>query len=148
MPIIDPRPSVISETEWRESVRLTNAWVNGLGALWGWNDVTSLIPIDRHPELEGQRAFAHRDGRRVIVTVGKHDGRWWLHVSVSRERYAPSYDDLADVKRAFVTDAVQAVQVFPRRDRHVNIHPHCLHLWACLDESGDGLPDFGRDGTI
>jgi hypothetical protein len=98
--------------------------------------------------LEGQRAYLHRDRRRVIVSVGQHDGQWWLHVSVSREKYIPSYEDLADVKRVFVGDALQAVQIFPRRERHVNLHPYALHLWACLEPDGDGLPDFGKAGTI
>lgn len=137
---------VISEAEWRESVRRTNAWVDGLGALWGWAEVR--VPFDRYPELEGQRAFEHRDGRRVVVTVGAHDGRWWLHVSVSRAKYIPSYEDLADVKRAFVGPLHQALQLFPAAARHVNIHAFCLHLWACLEPDGDGLPDFGQDGTI
>lgn len=135
---------IISEEEWRESVRRTDAWVAGL-ELDGWVGVP--IPIRAHPELEGQRAFCYRDGRRVIVTVGQHDGGWWLHVSVSREKYIPSYADLSEVKRVFVTDAVQAIQIFPRREHHVNIHPYCLHLWARLD-APDGLPDFGSEGTI
>jgi hypothetical protein len=135
---------IISEAEWQESKRRTDDWVKTLALPNGWMEIH--IPIDAHPELEGQRAFQHINGRRVVVSVGFHDG-WWLHVSVSREKRIPSYEDLADVKRVFVTDAVQAVQIFPRRERHVNIHPNCLHLWARLDGS-DGLPDFGREGTI
>lgn len=52
------------------------------------------------------------------------------------------------MKRLYVGDDLQAVQIFPRRARHVNIHPYCLHLWAALDPDGDGLPDFGSEGTI
>ena len=134
-----------SEAEWQAAKQRTDAWVNALVLPNGWLEV----PIPKgYPELEGQRAFQHRDGRRVVVTVGQQDQRWWLHVSVSRAKYIPSYDDLADVKRVFVTDAVQAVQIFPKRERHVNIMPYCLHLWACLEPDGDGLPDFGREGTI
>lgn len=135
---------VISEAEWQEAKRRTDEWVAALPR-HDWLE----RPIPRqYVELQGQRAFEHRDGRRVVVTVGLHDGTWWLHVSVSRARYIPSYDDLADVKRVFMGDDVQAVQIFARRERHINIHPFCLHLWACLDAAGDGLPDFGREGTI
>lgn len=139
-----PVPPSCTEEEWQEAVRRTDAWVSGLPQ-HDW--IERPIPA-RFVQFQGQRAFEHRDGRRVIVTVGQHAGQWWLHVSVSRAKYIPSYEDLADVKRTFVTDAYQAVQVFPRRERHVNIHPHCLHLWACLEPQGDGLPDFGKDGTI
>ncbi|TMD08315.1 MAG: hypothetical protein E6J01_04030 [Chloroflexi bacterium] len=132
----------ISGAEWQESKRRTDEWVANLGALWGWLEQ----PV--HPMLEGQRAFLHRDGRLVVVNIGQHDGRWWLHVSVSRAKYIPSYEDLSDVKREFVGNRMQAVQVFARVERHVNIHPHCLHLWASLEPEGDGLPDFGKEGTI
>lgn len=141
---------VITGAEWRESVRRTDEWHARLSLPNGWIErpLTGAI-LRAHPELEGQRAYEHRDGRRVVMTVGLHEGgRWWLHVSVSRAKYIPSYEDLADVKCVFVGDDVQAVQIFPRRERHVNIHPHCLHLWACLEPDGDGLPDFGSEGTI
>ena len=135
-----------SEAEWQEGKQRTDTWIISLGPLPnGWIEV----PLPPHPFLDGQRAFEHRDRRRVVVTVGMHEGAgWWLHVSVSRARYIPSYEDLADVKRTFVGDTVQAIQIFPRTERHINIHPYCLHLWACLEPEGDGLPDFGREGTI
>jgi hypothetical protein len=76
------------------------------------------------------------------------DGKRWLHVSLARRDRMPSYEELAEVKEAFVGPRRQAVMVMPRRERHVNLHPYCLHLWCCLDTKGDGLPDFGRHGTI
>ena len=135
----------ISEEEWHAAKAQTDAWDAALILPNGWLRV-QIDQVAR--ELEGQRAYLHRDGRRVILTVGQHDARWWLHVSVSRAKYIPSYDDLVDVKTVFIGDNQQAIQVFPRRERHVNIHAYCLHLWACLDPAGDGLPDFGREGTI
>ena len=131
---------LISEAEWRDSKRRTDLWAADLGALWGW--------IERPAPIEGQRVFEHRDGRLVIGSIGTHDGRWWLHVSVSRRKYIPSYEDLANVKQTFIGNRFQAMQLFPRRERHVNIMPYCLHLWACLEPDGDGLPDFGSEGTI
>lgn len=99
---------------------------------------------------EGQMAaWVHRDGRSVILTAGlQPDGRWWLHVSVARPDRMPTYADLQDLKAFWIGGDLQALQVFPPRAKHVNIHRFCLHLWACLDPAGDGLPDFGRAGTI
>ena len=70
----------------------------------------------------------------VIVTVDecKDDGESWLHCSVSRENRIPSYEDLHLVKRLFIGDHRDAVQYFPVRSDHVNLHPYCLHLWHCL----------------
>jgi len=134
---------LISEEEWQAAKARTDVWARSLALPNGWLEIRNLPP-----QLEGQRAFEHIDGRRVIGTVGQHEGRWWLHVSVSRAKYIPSYEDLAGVKAAFVGEDLQALQIFPRRDEHVNIHPYCLHLWACLEPEGDGLPAFGAEGTI
>jgi hypothetical protein len=138
-----PGVPTISEAEWQAAKARTDAWAGALALPNGWLEVRNLPP-----QFEGQRAWQHIDGRCVIGTVGAHDVRWWLHVSVSRAKYIPSYDDLADVKRVFVGDALQALQIFPRAKQHVNIHPYCLHLWACLEPEGDGLPAFGAEGTI
>ena len=139
-----PMPALISEEEWQRAKLATDGWYAELEIPNGWLELA--VPVNT--PMEGQRAFEHIDGRRVIGSVGQHDNKWWLHVSLSRRKYIPSYEDLADVKRVFVGDARQALQIFPRRERHVNIHPHCLHLWACLEPEGDGLPDFGAEGTI
>jgi hypothetical protein len=141
-----------SEVEYIEAARETAAWADALRLPHGWR-ATRRGDLQA-AGLDGLRTFEHVDGRRVIGTVARHamdgvpEGRLWLHVSVSRRKYIPSYADVADVKRVFVGDQRQAVQVFPRADRHVNLHEFCLHLWACLDPAGDGLPDFGKDGTI
>jgi len=68
------------------------------------------------------------------------DGRTWLHVSRSKTDRIPSYEDLKTVKRVFIGDDREAYQVFPPVERHVNIHPHVLHLF-CWPE-GAVLPDF------
>lgn len=86
---------------------------------------------------------------RILTEPEVHDGLTWWHISVSaRERFygkpplerLPSYDELCAVKRVFVGEDAMAIQVFPKASEHVNIHPHCLHLWSPLGHSP--LPDF------
>ncbi len=101
------------------------------------------------PDPRGHpRNWMRRDGLSVLVSVARQpeDGRCWLHVSATRPDRIPSYEDLCLVKRVFVGADRQALQIFPRAERHVSLHNYCLHLWCCLD--GDGLPDFGAHGTI
>lgn len=83
-------------------------------------------------------------GLRVIVDCEtKEDGREWLHVSVSRERWTPSHEDMALVKRDFIGDRRYAYSVWSPIDNHVNIHKHCLHLWSMMDsDDGQVLPEF------
>ena len=83
-------------------------------------------------------------GLRVLVDCEKkEDGRPWVHVSVSRQDRTPSHDDMTIVKRAFIGEDRYAYSVFPPGERYVNIHKHCLHLWALWEgEEGAVLPEF------
>ncbi len=88
-------------------------------------------------------SYLSQTGLAVIVSAAvEQDGRRWLHVSLSRRSRLPSWDDLKNVKDVFVGRDRTALQVLPPQARYVNIHPHCLHLWCCLD--GDVTPDFTR----
>ena len=49
------------------------------------------------------------------------------------------------VKLAFIGPEKYAYAVWPPTDKYVNIHPHCLHLWARLDlTDGRVLPEFSE----
>jgi hypothetical protein len=82
----------------------------------------------------------------VLTEVEEHDGKDWWHISVSarvgkaKASRVPTYDELCWVKRVFIGKDAMAIQVFPRACEHVNIHSHCLHLWAPIGHSP--LPDF------
>lgn len=90
---------------------------------------------------EDGAAFRHKDGRIAVLSVARcTDDRRWLHASISRSDRLPDYSDLVELHRHFIGADRRALQVFAPTDKHVNIHPWCLHLWACID--GDGLPDF------
>lgn len=82
-------------------------------------------------------------GLRAIIDCGeKSDGQMWLHLSVSRADWAPSHADMKMAKAAFMGDRY-AYQVWPPKDKYVNIHPYCLHLWARL-HGEPVLPEFSE----
>ena len=87
-------------------------------------------------------ALRQKDGGlRVIVDCEvKDDGNEWIHVSYSRAKETPNHYDTVRVKEAFLGDRY-AYAVFPPSDRYVNIHRHCLHLWARADGSAV-TPEF------
>lgn len=112
-------------------------------------DPYSLEPVDWAPPgfrciLRGQDGRAFRNdtqGLAVIVSGAvESDGKRWVHLSVSRKSRIPSYEDLNRTRKLFLGEDVKAVQVFPKKDRYVNLNPTVLHLFVCLDE--DGLPEF------
>ena len=80
-------------------------------------------------------------GLAVIASASiELDGKAWLHVSVSHRYQMPTWEQLVEVKETFIGSERQALQVLPKMSEWVNVHPYCLHLWACVE--GDGLPDF------
>lgn len=85
-------------------------------------------------------ALTRGDLRVLIDCSEKADGKCWLHVSVSRVDRTPTHEEMASVKAAFLGDRY-AYSVWPPSDKYVNIHKHCLHLWARLD-GAPVLPEF------
>lgn len=119
-----------------------------------WGEGEALLAEYAHPVTPGHwrrnhqcRGFAGafllpHTRLSVLLSAGrKSDGSDWLHVSVAHEFRMPTYAEIAEVKRRFVGADRKALQVFPPESAHVNLHPHCFHLWSRLD-APDGLPEF------
>jgi hypothetical protein len=102
----------------------------------GWFDVTEELA--QSPEqARYQKHYRRRDRLLVIVDISrKIDGRFWRHVSFSYRDRTPDYCTITDMKRLFVGENRKAVMIFPAKSLHVNLHEHCLHLWACEDDEG------------
>lgn len=113
-----------------------------------WEEILPLmLPAQWHVLSTGMDGRKYGrvlpDGKMltVIASVGKEpDGKHWLHVSVAHPNRLPTYDEVCQVKDLFIGEERTAYHLFPKRSKHVNIHPNCLHLWSCLE--GDVTPDF------
>ena len=70
-------------------------------------------------------------GRTLLCIASNGDG--WDHVSVSVSNRCPNWAEMEHVKRAFFKDDETAMQLHVPPDDHVNLHPHCLHLWRPND---------------
>lgn len=84
---------------------------------------------------------------RAIAVDGEETG--WEHVSVSllyenqnRKKISrmPTWQEMCWVKDKFWTAEEAVVQFHPPESEYVNNHPHCLHLWKCVDKPFP-LPD-------
>jgi hypothetical protein len=82
---------------------------------------------------------------QCLVGLELHDGKWWLHVSVSHPHKLPTWAELKEVKELFIGRDKKAIQILPNEKEYVNMHPYCLHLFHS-DE--DGLPDFTHGGGL
>lgn len=77
------------------------------------------------------------DGSPLRVIASNGDG--WDHVSVSRRDRCPTWEEMERVKRLFFKPTETAMQFHVPVDRHINVHPYCLHLWR-PHFSGVALP--------
>jgi len=133
----------ISEEEWVKWNLMTEMLARQVILPPSWSESP---PFDLGHPCHGIKCFRRNDGLNVLFSYFDMDGKPWLHVSMSRHKRIPSYEDMLAVKNIFVGNDRQAIQVFPRTEKHLNINEYVLHLWCGLE--GDGLPDFGRYGVI
>jgi hypothetical protein len=111
-----------------------------------WQPPTVLPPFWDLVQRGDDGAWYRNDaaGLAVALSVGKEaDGRFWLHLSISHRARLPRWSELVEAKELFLGNR-EAYQVVPPRERYVNIHPNCLHLFALLDVAAAALPDFTR----
>lgn len=88
------------------------------------------------------RQYISNNLRVIISGALEEDNKRWIHVSVSREYGLPNWSDLTLVKNLFIGEDKTAIQVFPSKDKYVNI-ADVLHIWYCYDGI-DFIPDFTR----
>jgi len=117
------------------------------------NAALARVPPAWTQVARGEDGAAFRRGTlQAILSVERHDGALWLHVSAcgrtgERRFYLPSWEEMKRVKQDFLGD-VWAYGVLPPAKDYVNDHPSVLHLFARMD-GASALPDFTRGtGTL
>lgn len=97
-----------------------------------WKEIRSSMPFVQN--------FKKFNGLMVLVSENIYENELWRHVSLSFHNKLPKWKDLREVKDIFIGKDKKAIQVFPKEEEYVNIHPYVLHLWSNLER--DPLPDF------
>jgi hypothetical protein len=62
---------------------------------------------------------------RVVASTGEG----WDHISVSTSGRTPTWKEMDYIKRLFFKDDEWAYQLHAPPSKHINNHPHCLHIW-------------------
>jgi hypothetical protein len=76
-------------------------------------------------------------GIRIFIIVGAAElpeSEGWEHVSVSIKSRNPNWLEMSFVKDLCFEDGELVLQFHPPKDKYVNTHPHCLHLWRPQDD--------------
>jgi hypothetical protein len=84
-----------------------------------------LIEIIPPPYLAHCRAYVTDSGCRIFV--GVENGRW--HLSISHPERYPTWDEIKTARYQLVPNDVTMAMLLPPKERYVNIHPNCFHLW-------------------
>jgi hypothetical protein len=113
---------------------------------WIFSKLPLVIPVTWVVEadaVDGRRYFNRSTAHSLIVSGGTElDRRRWIHLSLAHPRRTPTWNELVGAKEFILGRDTYAYQVIPPRARYVDMHPHCLHLFHCID--CDPLPDFTR----
>jgi len=87
---------------------------------------TGPMMTTSHDGFNGSFLFCFRGQPLVVISS---DGGGWEHVSVSCADRCPTWEEMCFIKDKFWSQDESVVQYHPARDRYVNNHPFCLHLW-------------------
>jgi hypothetical protein len=87
---------------------------------------------------EGSEWQRRQEGARErLERLSKRDGD---KLNAAEFDQKQAYRVMKACRDLFVGKERKAVQVLPPASEYVNIHPHCLHLYAAIEH--DPLPDF------
>lgn len=70
--------------------------------------------------------------RQPLHVIASADGGW-DHVSVSKDKRIPNWQEMEQIKRLFFFDDETAMQLHVPPKDHINCHPRTLHLWRPND---------------
>lgn len=88
------------------------------------------------PTMPMGRAFRKETSSLTVLSSldDMEDGVVALHVSVSRAKKLPTWEDLKAVKNVFMGPEVDAFHIIPAISDHVNLHNYTMHLWTVWGE--------------
>ncbi|HHX6016782.1 TPA: DUF7694 domain-containing protein [Escherichia coli] len=90
----------------------------------------------------GMFVVPRANGSKQTLVIIASDGGDWEHVSVSMKDRAPTWDDIAHVKRLFWEPEDAVMQLHVPESQHINNHPYCLHLWRPINKEIPLPPQF------
>lgn len=69
----------------------------------------------------------------IVADPNQPESEGWEHVSVSMKSRNPNWQEMCFVKDLCWREDELVLQFHPPKDKYVNNHPHCLHLWRPQD---------------
>lgn len=90
--------------------------------------------------------------RKPIKVIFSRGAYGWDHVSMSKQKHTPSWNEMCWLKGLFFDDEETVMQLHPPKSEWISNHDNCLHLWRPIDQTIPmppsmlvGLKDVGSD---
>jgi len=88
------------------------------------------IPTQGNPFLpEGTKAYV-MGNCTIIYTID--DGRH--HISISNKHRYPTWEEISFARYALIPNEIPMAIVLPPKEKYVNLHKNCFHLWEIKDK--------------
>ena len=65
------------------------------------------------------------------IYVSQSQGGW--HLSISHSDRYPTWDEIAEARYDLTPNEVTMALLLPPKEKYLNIHPNCFHLWQVDD---------------
>ena len=93
--------------------------------------VPSFMDIPFYEETDEHGYYATGVFRvgTIVILVSHNDDEGGWHLSMSHKNTMPTYEEMKDFRYKFLPNGINACEIFPPREKFVNIHPFCRHLW-------------------
>lgn len=94
-------------------------------------------PVGKSDHDHGVFKFEFRtsQGKLASVKVIAATGIGWDHVSVSKRKSCPTWEEMNYIKDLFFEEDEVVMQLHVAKTSHINLHEYCLHLWRPQEEN-------------
>lgn len=146
------RIKILEKEKYQRYLELNGHFMDEHAFQWGHFFVMGLTIDPKRWTLKEDWVTANSVGYRqvggsLLVRLSwsvELDEKKWLHLSFSRPSVIPMYDDMTRCKDTFIGRDRKAYLILPEQNKHISTMDYCLHLWSCMEEKGDSMPDFTR----
>ena len=79
------------------------------------------------------KSFISNTGLAMLYSLDKTHHGTLHHLSISREKQYPDWDDIVQTKEVIMGD-IDTMMIIPKRIDYINVMNYCFHIWETPEE--------------
>jgi len=91
--------------------------------------IESLNPQMKFFFPEGAKAYS-LGNCTIFYTIDENRH----HLSISNPNRYPTWEEISFIRYALIPDEIPMAMVLPPKEKYVNLHKNCFHLWEIKDK--------------